>query len=552
MTISKKIQFTLMAFAVAAMSSNIQAQKSSRRGDSSRGRGGSQSESRGSSQSGGLSRGSSAIQRGASSRGSSAVQRIGSSSGASRTKSDRSGSSKSPIGPSSRLRSSATSRAQSERSGSTRSLSGTTSKSQSDRSGNTRSSSGASSRFQIGGSGIQIQRNSSGGFTLQRGNSDNRDQRTTSGSRDQRPTSGSRDQRENARDRDANRGSDLRIQRDSRGGITIGRSKDGGNRDQRGASDHRDHQHHQDRGDDRGRRSSDVSDALQDLRSRILNSRSSSNSGNRDSHSRFDGRHDSNHDHHNHNSGRTGTIYRGGSYYRSGHNNPGITIGGRNGIHLSIGQSNFNRSHISRRYGGRSGWSHFMPRYGNNRGGAFYCSQNQYYYSPNYYSQSVYSQPLYSQSLYSQGTIYQQPSVQQSQEPVQIEFGQRRYVAELADQLQVLSNELCLDLYENYSGNPNFKATYTDAYAVLSFAKYLQAEGNNVPQTQLIEEMSGIDSLFHEVEETVATWTPQQRKKISELDTPTRLEFIEETIHHLMYDIGVPVEDVNHNEGSIQ
>ncbi|MDA7503478.1 hypothetical protein OAF74_03135 [bacterium] len=290
-----------------------------------------------------------------------------------------------------------------------------------------------------------------------------------------------------------------------------------------------------------------MSDAIQDLRNRILNSRGSSNNGSRDSNSRSDGRHDSNHDHRNHNSSRTGTIYRGGSYYRSGYNNPGITIGGRNGIHLSIGKSNSHRSYISRRYGGRSGWSHFMPRYGVNRGGAFYRSQNQYYYSPNYYPQSTYSQPLYSQ-----GTIYQQPSPQQPQEPVQIEFGQRRYVAELADQLQVLSNELCLDLYENYSANPNFKATYTDAYAVLSFAKYLQAEGNNVPQAQLIDEMSGIDSLFHEVEETVATWTPQQRKKISELDTPTRLEFIEETIHHLMYDIGVPVEDVEHTEGSIQ
>lgn len=123
--------------------------------------------------------------------------------------------------------------------------------------------------------------------------------------------------------------------------------------------------------------------------------------------------------------------------------------------------------------------------------------------------------------------------------PENIAFGGFSHVDELAARLEVLMNELCLDLYYNYSHNPGFRETYAEAYSLYSTAKFIHAAEHNYDRTSIQRSLGGVDALFHHVQDDVRGWTRIPRRQIGTLGIITKISLAEETLHHLMDDIGV-------------
>ncbi len=244
---------------------------------------------------------------------------------------------------------------------------------------------------------------------------------------------------------------------------------------------------------------------------------------------------------------------RGNGYY-SGSNNwsqnrnstqPSVTIG-RDGVRLNLnqnGNSGFRQNGYGYGPGSRNhnqyftakpNWNHYLPRYGSryngNQYGSYYSTGNQHYYYP--------------QASVAYGT---QTTQQAEPDPVQIQFGGFVYANELTYQLQTLSNEICLDLHHNYQNNPEFMTTYRKAYDILQFAKFAQTPEGQQDRQGLVNELRNIDTIFHQVEDEVQGWTSTQQQQIGDLDLNTKLAYTEETLHHLMYDAGVPLDN---NDGN--
>lgn len=59
--------------------------------------------------------------------------------------------------------------------------------------------------------------------------------------------------------------------------------------------------------------------------------------------------------------------------------------------------------------------------------------------------------------------------------PQEITFGGLGHVDDLAQRLELLLKDLCLDLYYNDSHNPGFRETYSEACALLETAEYIHA-----------------------------------------------------------------------------
>ena len=123
--------------------------------------------------------------------------------------------------------------------------------------------------------------------------------------------------------------------------------------------------------------------------------------------------------------------------------------------------------------------------------------------------------------------------------PSQIAFGSFSHVDELASRLEVLMNELCLDMYYNYSHNPGFQETYTEAYSLFQTARYIHASEHNYDRDEICRLIGGADALFHHIQEDVRGWSRVPNRQIGALGILTKMEMTEETIHHLMDDLGV-------------
>lgn len=123
--------------------------------------------------------------------------------------------------------------------------------------------------------------------------------------------------------------------------------------------------------------------------------------------------------------------------------------------------------------------------------------------------------------------------------PEHIQFGGFGHVDQLAARLEVLMNELCLDLYYNYSHNPGFQATYAEAYSLYNTAKFIHAAEHNYDRTSIQQSLGGVDALFHHVQDDVRGWTRNPRRQIGTLGIITKINLAEETLHHLMDDVGV-------------
>ena len=123
--------------------------------------------------------------------------------------------------------------------------------------------------------------------------------------------------------------------------------------------------------------------------------------------------------------------------------------------------------------------------------------------------------------------------------PTNITFGAYSHVDQLASRLEVLMNQLCLDIYYNYSHNPGFTETYAEAYSLYQTARYIHASEHNYDRDAIRQQISGADALFHHIQEDVQSWSRAPYRQIGTLGILTKMEMTEDTIHHLMEDLGV-------------
>ncbi len=116
------------------------------------------------------------------------------------------------------------------------------------------------------------------------------------------------------------------------------------------------------------------------------------------------------------------------------------------------------------------------------------------------------------------------------------------HVEDLAQRLEFLLNDLCLDLYYNYSHNPGFQETYSEAYALLETAKYIHAADHANDRDAISRKLGGVDALCYHVEGDVLGWSRVHRRHIGTLGILSKMEMTESVLHHLMEDVGVQPE----------
>lgn len=125
-----------------------------------------------------------------------------------------------------------------------------------------------------------------------------------------------------------------------------------------------------------------------------------------------------------------------------------------------------------------------------------------------------------------------------------VTFGGCSHVDVLAHRLEIVMNELCLDLYYNYSHNPGFATTYAEAYELFQLARSIHVANHNLDRAAMQTQLAGTDHLFHHVQDDVRGWTRNPQRQIGTLGIMTKIEMAEETLHHLMEDVGVRVGPV--------
>lgn len=158
----------------------------------------------------------------------------------------------------------------------------------------------------------------------------------------------------------------------------------------------------------------------------------------------------------------------------------------------------------------------------------------------------------YGSSYYVEGDrYYYAPSVDdrgRPRSPVAFQYGRFSHTDELAMRLERMANDLCLDLHYNYSHNRGFRVTYAEAYQVLEIAKAIHDEVHRNNQRGIQDRLQGIDSLFHHVQEDMSGWSRRENRRIGWTGLSEKMSLIETTIHHLMYDAGVPHADTHHHD----
>lgn len=151
--------------------------------------------------------------------------------------------------------------------------------------------------------------------------------------------------------------------------------------------------------------------------------------------------------------------------------------------------------------------------------GSFYVNEGTHYYHPQ--------------------TASSDPRVYAAARPVPIQFGGFAYVEDLGGRLETMANEFCLDLYYNYSQNPGFDETYREAYQLLDVARFIHAAEHQNDRQAVSAKLSGVDQLFHHVQDDVRGWTRHHHRQIGQLGILSKMDMLESTIHHLMNDAGV-------------
>jgi hypothetical protein len=154
----------------------------------------------------------------------------------------------------------------------------------------------------------------------------------------------------------------------------------------------------------------------------------------------------------------------------------------------------------------------------------------------------------YHRGSYHPGTRYVGPGLyddhpydhQHFAEPsVEYRFGGFSHIDDLAASLESQANLLCWELYYNYQHNPGYRATYREVYEMAQMAKFIHGLEHARNRDRIKEEVVRMDDLFHHIHRDVATWTGHHHRQVGGGGLTSKLERMEDTLHHLMDDVGV-------------
>ncbi len=155
--------------------------------------------------------------------------------------------------------------------------------------------------------------------------------------------------------------------------------------------------------------------------------------------------------------------------------------------------------------------------------GSYFVRNGRYYYYPQTASAGIHT------------TNYR---------PEEIAFGSCSHIDDLALRLETMANELCLDLFYNYSHNFEFHVTYAEAYQVLEVARFIHDAEHLEDRDAMRSRLGGLDELFHHIQDDVRGWTRHHRRQIGHLGILSKMDLMEATLHHLMHDVGVSLGSV--------
>lgn len=186
-----------------------------------------------------------------------------------------------------------------------------------------------------------------------------------------------------------------------------------------------------------------------------------------------------------------------------------------------------NRPHHGNNFG-HSNWSYVVPHSTQHRG-AYYVSNNAYYYTPSAVVRYVGTQvptPM--------------PVVQQ---PVELTYGGFKQCDDLAGRLERELNQLCLELHYNYGHNAGFAHVYREAYGLLQAAKQIHTLEHQGNRDAIRATVSRLDEGFHHVQEEMARFTRQMTRQIGSDDLVEEVSASEAILHHLCYVAGIKPHD---------
>lgn len=173
--------------------------------------------------------------------------------------------------------------------------------------------------------------------------------------------------------------------------------------------------------------------------------------------------------------------------------------------------------------------------------GAFYTYHDVHYYTPPV-TRVVVQQPQFvpqQPQQFVQNVVPATPP-----QPVQLKFGGFQLHQQLAERLESMANQFCLDLHYNYQHNPRYAEAYREAYKLLQAAKYIHGREHQGDHAMIQRSGNSIDELFHHVQGEVRGWRSGNQRQVGQLSFVAKTEELEALIHHLMFDIGVkPAHD---------
>ncbi|MBY0587212.1 hypothetical protein K2X85_08550 [bacterium] len=179
------------------------------------------------------------------------------------------------------------------------------------------------------------------------------------------------------------------------------------------------------------------------------------------------------------------------------------------------------------------GHAHFHPHH-------FGHHHHSFYVQPYHHHHAVfYSHQNHSYYVPAAPMVTTSEQAPPPQKPQVVEFGGFTHTEELANRLDLLANEFCLDLHYNYRDNAAFKEVYREAYSILQTAKVVHDKEHLGDKQKIRESLSQLDSQFHRVQENTRGWARTHQRQIGDLGIVEKAGQMESVIHHLLYDAGI-------------
>lgn len=120
-----------------------------------------------------------------------------------------------------------------------------------------------------------------------------------------------------------------------------------------------------------------------------------------------------------------------------------------------------------------------------------------------------------------------------------VTYGGFSHIDDLAVEMEQLARAILWEMHFNYSRNPGYNATYSEAYTMLRQAKAIHRAEHHGNRAEITRIAGSMDELFHHIEDDIASWRPSHRHVVGHGSLFDKMESMEQTLHHLMQDVGL-------------